>query len=410
MTLGLLLKMALRSLGRNRRRSIITITAISLGLALLIVASGIGDGSHAQLVDTGVGQMAGHVVVQAPGYQKNPEPTKALARVDDIHAELMEVLPEARLVSRVFLNGLLTSPSSSAGVALSAVRPDAERLVNDFHSKVVEGEYLSDDLQQIVLGATLADNLDVGLGDKVVLMTQHNGDIESRLFRVCGLFRIGIDEMDAFYAQVHIEAAQELLGLGDGVSQLSLHLPDVRRTQRATHRARKALAGFDVEVLSWMKALPELYEFVLLDEAGMYVFILFIAFIVAMGILNTVLMSVLERIREFGVVLSLGLSPRSLAMLVMTEGFLLGLVAVMLGVVLGVLGNWPMQTHGLDMTSMGESIEAAGVPMEMFIKARLSPIKVSIFAVVSLALTILCSLYPAWKAARLQPIEAMRQH
>ncbi len=408
----MLFKIALRNLWRNKRRSLITISAIAFGLAMLVFSSGFGDGAHGQMIEAGVRAMAGHVVVQGEGWQKKREMDIVVPDSPQIVQQLSEALPDAGIVQRVYMQGLLTSPSGSAGVAVSAVEPALEAEVGDLDEKLVEGEYLGDDPTGIVLGKALAKTLDVGLGGKVVLMVQRQGDIESQLFRVVGIFEVGIDEIDAFTAQVPLPAAQQMLGLGDDVTQISVHMPSHRHTRPALETVETTLAGVaGIDVLPWKRAMPDLYEYLVLDEAGMYVMLVVVALIVAMGILNTVLMSVLERLREFGVMLSLGATPRRLASLVMTEAFLMGTLSVVLGVSLGITLNALLAINGLDLTELAGdtgSMEAAGVAMDMHIFPDLSAWKTAIFAAIAFTMTLLAAIYPAWKAATLRPIECLQ--
>lgn len=407
----LILKMALRNLRRNLRRSSITAVAIAFGLALLVFSSGFADGAHGQMIDAGVQAMAGHVVVQGKGWQTKREVEILVPNSLAVARRVQELLPDATVVSRVYLQGLLTSPTAAVGVALSGVAPEVELQVNDIGDKIVEGEYIEAGGNGIVLGATLAETLDVGLGDKVVLMAQKGPDIHNQLFRVRGLFRMGIDEIDGFYAQIPLATAQEMLELGEDVTQITAHLDSHRQSRGATRVVREDLASAaDIEVLSWSEALPELHEWVLYDEAGLYVMVLIIFIIVAMGITNTVLMSVLERMREFGVMLSLGATPGRLAKLVLAEATILGVVSVAIGVALGVAANAALAVNGVDFSQMMdmETMEAAGVAMDMHMFPDLSPVKVTVFAVLSLVMTLFAAIYPAIKAATLKPIQCLQ--
>jgi ABC-type lipoprotein release transport system permease subunit len=405
-------KLAWRNLGRNLRRTLITASAISLSLALLIFSSALGDGFHGEMIRAGVSQMAGHVVVQAAGYQQKPESDKVVPGAKALEAKLGQWVPRATVVPRIFLEGLLTSPANSVGVQVEGVVAPLEAKVNDFHEKIEKGENLAEgDDRGILIGQTLAETLQVGLGDKVVLMAQRKGDIESRLFRVRGVFHTGSGELDGFYAQIPLAAAQQLLGVGDGVNQLSLHLKDESRTGQVTAEVQRALQGQPVEVLTWQQALPELHQFVVLDDGSLYVIIVIIALIVVLGILNTVLMSVLERSHEFGVLLAIGMSGKRLAAMVLTESFLIGLLAALAGAGLGALLAWPLDVYGLDWSKvMGSGTEIGGVTVKNVIKGDLSWVKLVFFSSLACALTVVSSLYPMLKAARLQPVEAMHQH
>jgi ABC-type lipoprotein release transport system permease subunit len=404
------LSLAWRNLGRNRRRTIVTGLAIAMGLGMFIMIVSLEDGAYRGMIRTGVSQIAGHVVVQAQGYHDDPRVDATVPATLETLALVRRAVPEAPVVPRVFVQGLLSSPASASGVELFGIEPEAEAAVNDLSDQLVEGEWVATD-QDVVIGHLLAENLDVRLGDRVVLMAQHRGEIESWLFRVSGIFRTGMDEMDGFFALAHIEAVQQMLALGDGVHQISVHLPNPHRTDRVTAELSSVLGDRAVEVLPWPVVLREFYELMVFDKAGTMIFLILLAFIVGLGILNTVLMSVLERMREFGVLLSLGLSPGRLAILVLTEAALLGLVGVVLGVGVGLLGVWPMATIGIDFGALiGEGFDAGGLAMGTVIYAYAYPGKVVTFAIAGVLITLLAAIHPAIKAARLQPIEAMHQH
>lgn len=405
-----MLKMALRNLRRNLRRSLITGIAITFGLALLILSSGFGDGAHGAMIEEGASSLAGHVVVQGKGWQEKRENDIVVPNSIQVARRLQEINPDATVVQRVFVQGLLTSPTGSVGVAMSAVQPEQESQINNLHEKIIRGEYLSDQKNGLVLGHTLAKTLGVDIGDKVVLMAQKKGEIESQLFRIQGVFKVGVDEIDGFYGQILLPSAQKLLGLGQEVTQISMHLKSHKQSQTATDQVRAAMSSDGLEILTWNEALPDLYMWIALDDAGLYVMILIIAIIVLLGIVNTVLMSVLERLREFGVMLALGMTPTRLATLVMLEAALLGLFAVAAGLGVGLLANWPLAVYGLNFAEMagGQAMEAGGVAMSMHMYADLSPTKVVLFCLLAYGMTLLAAIYPAVKAATLKPITCLQ--
>ncbi len=408
--MGLLLKLAVRNLLRNTRRTLITSSAIAFGLALLVFSSGFADGAHGQMIEAGIKATAGEVVVQGRGWQQKREVDIVVPDTAAVAAHLRATAPkDAVVVERVFFQGLLTAPHGSSGVALVGVQPGPEAQVNDIDDKLVAGTYLDDAPDGIVLGKTLAKTLGVSVGDKVVLMTQRGGEIESRLFHVKGIFSVGIDEIDGFFAHVPLATAQKLLALDGDVTQLSVHTRSYHDASALTARVKTALAGRDVEVLSWDRALPQLAEWVRYDNAGLYILLIVIAVIVAMGITNTVLMSVLERLPELGVMLALGFTPKKLAALVVYEASLLGVGGVLLGTALGVGANALASIHGLDFSKLagGQAMEAGGVPLDLHIYPDLSPEKVIAFAAIGVVVTVASAAWPAVKAARLKPIECL---
>jgi ABC-type lipoprotein release transport system permease subunit len=405
----MILKLAWRNLGRNRRRTLITGGAIAMGLAMLVFSSGTSEGVTNTMISKGSGSAAGTVVVQAPGWQEERKLGQLVQDSGVTAARLAEALPEAVLTRRVFLRGLITSPSGSAAVSLTAVDPLAEAQVNDLDDRLVEGGYLDEGADGIVLGRTLAETLGVGIGDKVVVLASGSGEMASQLFRVRGIFATGLDDIDALCGQITLVAAQEMLQLGDGANQVAVHMPSTRDTRRATREVERTMGGTGLTVLPWHEALPQLAEYAAFYETEIYVMFAIMFAMVALGIVNTVLMSVLERQREFGVMLALGASPRTLATLVLAEAALLGLVSTALGAAAGVLMNWPASVHGWDLTPYfgGKTVEVAGFALETVIKADLDPAKVVLFSVLAFAVTVAAAVYPALRAARSRPVDAL---
>ena len=403
----MLLKLAARNLIRHRRRTGITVFAIAGGLALMVLSITVGNGVYVEMLDQGITKQAGHVVVQAIGFQDERERHQVVENAPDIEAALLEAAPDGKVLSRTWLRGLLTSTTNAVGAAVAGVQPSAEIDVTDWDEKLVEGEWLADDDERgIVLGAGLAQSLGVELGDKVVLMVQGDDEVDSRLFRVRGVLSTGSADIDGFLAMAHIDATRELLPGIEPAHQVSLHLEEDTSLQ---------LAGVlqvpdGSEVLTWKEALPELVEYIRIDRKSNDVFMIIIGLIVTIGVLNTVLMSVLERVREFGVMLAVGMTPERLFTLVVTEGLLLGLVGMALGVLGGAALSYPLVTSGLDYTGMmgGDNIDVSGVTVSMVIYGVYDWLRVAHYALGAVLLTLSSTLYPAIKASRLQPVDAMR--
>ncbi len=403
-------KLAWRNLWRNKRRSAITGGAIAMGLGMLIVSSGSSEGITSAMIRKGTGSAAGTVVVQGAGWQEQRKVEMLVADSSAASQQLAQLLPDATVTRRIFSRGLLTSPSGSSAAAITAVDPGPEAVVNDLANKMVEGVYLDASPDGIILGSALAEALDVGLGDKVVLMAKGRGEMASQLFRVSGLFTTGLDDIDGFCGQITLGAAQEMLGLGDGANQVAAHLPNPRRSRSATAQVRDAFPGGGVEVLAWEEALPQLAEYAAFYRAQIYIMFAVMFAMVALGIVNTVLMSVMERMREFGVMLSLGAAPGMLARLVLAESALLGAVSIVAGTAYGLLINWPLQVYGWDISDFfgGKTVEIAGFALETYVQSDLDPAKVVMFAALAFAVTVAAAAYPAYKAATLLPVECLQ--
>ena len=305
---------------------------------------------------------------------------------------------------------------------MAAEQGDGSPLVSRVEDEGFEGRWIEPgELGGIILGAELAKTLGVGLGKKVVLMGQgwskdadssgeRVSEVQSRLFRVRGLLRTGSAQFDGFTAVVSLEAAQDLLGEPGAASQVSLHLKDPADADGAVADVRRALSGAaGLEVLGWKEALEELYQFTVVDRATNNKFMFFIGLIVALGILNTVLMSVMERMREFGVMLALGMAPGRLRRLILSEGLLLGLFASSLGLAGGAAMTSYLVTAGIDYSEMmGETMDVAGISVSTLIHAGWDTTSMAVYTLVAVLLSVAATIYPAWKAGKLQPVEAMR--
>ncbi|MEZ4238356.1 MAG: ABC transporter permease [Myxococcota bacterium] len=413
MVFARLVRLAYRNLGRNRRRTVLTVAAIAFGLTMVQLMIGIQEGSYAEMTRQAVSAFSGHVVVQEQGYAEREDSDIVVTGTSAVVDRIRQAVPDAIVAPRLMLGGLLTSPHGSAGVALVGLDPVAEAEVQHLDEKVVEGEWLSGDGRSVVLGEELARTLGVELGDKVVYMGQHNGatEVSSRLFRVAGTFRTGATELDAFGAFVDLAAAQEAFGQPDVSNRVTVHLkdPDTADAVAATLKDRLGDRS-DLAVLTWREAMPELYALIRLDRSTGNVMLVILGLIVAMGVLNTVLMSVLERTREFGVMLSIGLKPTGLAATILLEGVTIGVLGAVIGTGVGLLATWPLVVHGLDYSGFigSDTMETGGVAISAVIHAAFEPTRTATYALGTIFFTALAAVYPASYVARLEPVDAMR--
>lgn len=414
----LLVKIGWRNLWRNPRGTLLTALALGLGLTLLLISLGLLDGSHEQMVGNGVRFGTGHVVIQARGYQDTGAqelllPPQVVSMTEEfLQTETMKHL--VRGVSpRLLTSGLLSSASNAAGVRIMGVLPQEERAVSLIPRRIVEGAYLTNDTQSgVVIGTELARKLGVKIGAKVVLMTQAvqlpgtegtdaaGGAMQSTLPRVSGIFRTGIQAIDAHIIQLPLPAVQALLGVPDRVTQVAILLAWEGDSLLVATGLRKQLAGVPVEVLPWRESMPRLAQLFLLDQAFNYVMNGVVLAMVGLGILNTILMRVLERRAEFGLCAALGLRPGQLAVMILSESLALTAISLALGLVLGLGIHHYFATAGLDLRWFFRSSLPFALVFDPIIYSRLSLSRVVWSVSIVFAMATVISLYPAFKAAR----------
>jgi putative ABC transport system permease protein len=405
----LFFSMAWRNVWRNRRRSLLTIVAISLGLAFNIFMRAIGDGFHEQMVDNSVRAHIGHLQVHRAGYHDDPGLNKTLPAPQEVERAIQS-LPGLRGYSlRVLGDGLASTAENSAGVAIVGIDPARERTVTTVDRGVVKGEYLRAGVERpILIGERLAVNLKADVDDKVVLLVQAaDGSMGANLFRVRGIFRSGSPELDRGVAFVLREDAQALFGLQSRITEAAVLLDSSRAVPVARNLLQSKLAGKNLEVLAWYEVEPFLLQFIELDDAFFYVIVVFFFVVISIGILNTIMMSVFERVREFGVMMALGTKPRQIVKLVVEEAFLLGLVGVAIGSAIGVAASVYFAREGMNLSAWAEGVAAAGMTSTV-VYTKLTAANLILSNLSVLAVVMLVGLYPAMHAARLRPVEAIR--
>lgn len=408
----MLFQLAFRNLRRNFRRTLITSAAVAVGMVVLVLSNTLRSGQYDDMIDSSVSQLAGHVVIQHPDYQEEQETNLMVNNQREVVSALQAALPDATITSRIRLGGILASSSSPTVVSLSAVDPKAEGTVSDMADKLLQGTWVTDDTRSIVIGQNMADLLQVDLGDRLVFTTSIDGEMNSHLYRLTGIFRTGAEEVDAFMGYVSLASVSDVLGMTNTANQIAVHLQsasDTERTLPAVDRIVKETTSQAVAVQPWSEVLPDVIAMIKVDQVSNEMISVSLMFIVAMGILNTMLMNVLERSKEFGVLMAIGFKRASLFKLILIEASLIGIIGGGIGAVLGMAASYPLVANGLDLTSMmGEGMAINGAVTSTVLYGRYDLRWIVGYILLSVVCAVLSALYPAWKVQKLTPVDAMR--
>ncbi len=399
-------RFAWRNIGRNPRRTAIIGSAVAIGVGGTILAVAITYGMIGGMVATTIDNELGHLQVHAPGFSEKPSLDYRLQGAAQIEGPFAEGLPGLEgWAPRVRHEGLVSSPRASLGVRVIGIDPVREIHVTALDESLVEGEYLIGEKRRVVLGARLARRLHVGLGDKVVLSVQDlSGDLTGEAFRVAGLFETASRDLDNSAVYLDLGEAQTLLGMGSSVSELAVRLDDDQSTAAAAAALRSRF-GDSAEVRTWGEMRPLLVAMAsMFDQMG---WILYGAVFIAMafGIANVLLMSLYERIREIGIQMALGMKPPRLIASLMAESFILTLAGVAVGVGLAELGVFAF-ADGLDLSAWADGLTAYGIPPKLVPILRAEDLQTPVL--IAILTAILASLWPALRASRIRPAEAIR--
>ena len=417
-----LVVLAMRNLRRHLRRTVLTASAMIVGGALLVFSFTIGDGGHEQWIDSGVRLGNGHVTVERPEYRVSRRIDDRLAadvrRAAERALAAPEVAPHVVATSaKLSINGLASSSAGARPARIVAVDPVAETGFGMVDDQIVEGRYLEpDDRLAAYVGAELVDSLELRLGSRFVVQAQDTErEIAGQLLRVVGIFRSGVPAVDQMTIHIPLATAGDWLGSQSDVTNVGVVLDGSAATALVRGHLERALADpvtrGEARVMGWREADPALAAAIAIDDFGNYLTNGFLFVIIAFGIVNTVLMSVMHRRREFGVLQALGLTPGQTGAIVLVEGLTLSAVSGLLGVALGLAGTWYFFGDGLDMSGFMENIDDM-----TFSGAVIDPVIVPLFAarrllqIVAFILSIgaVASIYPALRAARVDVTEAMK--
>ncbi len=403
--LKIITMLAWRNLWRNHRRTIVMVSAITIGVWAMIFMTALMRGMVNDMIRDGIRALPGHVQVHHPEFRNDPSINNLIPTPDSV---LYEVFSQANLEgwsSRVRVPAIISSERESRGVTLVGVDPMLERSLDAIGSQVTEGRSLEGvDDTGVIVGRKLADELDTEIGKRVVLMSQDpDNDIADRGYRVVGLFEANLEQQEELFVFAGKATVQKMLGIEDRVTEIAVMAPDYRDLDAITGQVQ-ALAVDDMEVLPWTELDRYLGSMLKMMDGFVLVWMIVVFLALSFGLVNTLVMAVFERVREIGLMLALGMRPLSILGQVMVESALLLILGLALGNVLAYASVVPLR-DGIDISVVAEGMEMFGAASVLYPAQEL---KDTITAnVVVLVLGFFASLSPAWRASRYDPIEAI---
>jgi ABC-type lipoprotein release transport system permease subunit len=382
-----------RNIWRNGKRTWITVVAIALNTAILITSYALMQGMMVDMVDNATRMVVGDAQVHAPGYRLDQSMYKSIA-------EPQKVLDAAKqkgidAAARSYGFGLVSSGSKSAGGIFWGVDPQAEQKSFSLSKHMLKGDYLpAGPGGKIVLGHKLAKSLHVEVGSEIVAVVQAaDGSLGNELFTVCGILKAAGEKVDRGSAIIHRTDFEELFVSGGRVHEIALNAWGKLPPEEVA-AAVSAAAGDD-EVKTWAQLMPLLGEMVKMMDVAIFIFGLVFFLAAGLGVMNTMLMATYERIREFGILKALGST-------------VMAVFSTLIGAAIGVAAGLYFQAYGINLEAMArETITFSGIAFNPLWRATLTPKVVMLPVVVMWIICVVAALYPAGKAARLNPVRAM---
>lgn len=404
-------KLAWRNIWRNPKRTTVILLAVVIGVWNMIFAGALMRGVEVGMIKNGIATLTGNIQIHRKGYRHDPAVENSITDPKAVETALQKILPSgARWTSRVRVSAIAANARHTSGVTLVGIDPPREAGISFIGQAVTQGRYLApDDAYGIVVGKSLLDKFETKIGHKLILMSQAaNRDISSRAFRIVGVFKAEMQSTEKRFAFVTMPAAQQMLQLKNSVSEFSIVLPNRLDNSQLASALQSVLPSNYYEISTWRELLPMLDAYLKLSDGFIYIWFVVIFIAMGFGIVNTTLMAVFERMREFGLLKALGMKPFWIIRGVLTEAFLILLLGIVIGNVLGFLSVLALSENGIDLSALAAGTEFAGMSRILY------PViyaKDAITAnLVVFVLGLLVCLYPAVKAARFTPVEALAQN
>jgi len=404
----LYLRLAWRNVLRHRRRSVIVFLAIGLTLALMMFYDGMIAGFEQAIYGNAIQVLGGNIQIHAPGYQEEASQMPLLpVENDSAVLEAARSNPEVLLASRrINTGGLASNRKGAFAVTIVGIEPELEQQVSLLAKHIIAGRYLTAaDQDQVFIGKGLADAMEIQVGDRFTLTGRATHDqMRNRTMEVAGIYDVGMPDIEKRSVYMSLAEAQDLYGLNGQATEVALSLKQIGREAAVVKALKSDLNGY--ELTSWQTNFPELQTAISTKTGAMDIFSIIIMLVVGIGILNLLMMAVFERTREIGILGAIGLKPRQISTLFLLEGFMMGLVGVALGVMLGLLLNFWMGQVGFDYSAFS-SMTSYTALISGRIYTTLGTERLLERALIVLVISLLASFFPARSAAQHEPATAL---
>lgn len=400
------LKIAFRNIFRQKRRTILTGFTLVGGFVLSSVSIGWSDGSYSDIINKFTSNQLGHIQIHYKDYRENPSIYKTIDNYERIGEKIEKIKSVKKWTPRLFCAGLVSVQDKSAGAQIIGVDPVLEENATNFSSKIVNGRSLKEKpSHEVVIGSVLLNILEAEIGDSVVVLSQaYDGSIANDEYVIVGSVESNNDMRDRMAFYLHIGDAQELLVLKNRVHEIAVIAGSLDDVNGVVNEIKEKLDNKYLEIVPWQIFAKSFYRAMQADKQGMWIMLFVIILIVSVGVLNSILMSVLERRKEYGVLRALGTTPIEVFSLIIYEVIILTIFSVILGTCIGITANHFLSIYGI---TLSESMTFGGVEFQTLkstvnLRSILLPMVAVVFA------ASIVSIFPALHAARTEPAKSMR--
>lgn len=403
----MILSVSWRNVWRNKTRSMVMITAISVGVFAGVFTIAIMLGWVNQRIEAVINTEISHIQIHHPDYLETNEVHDYIPDIVSMQQQIEQRAGVKAVSSRVIATCMVASAETGSGVQLVGIDPENERLVTNIHEKIIDGEYFDGvKSNPIVIGEKLANKLKVKVRSKIVItVTEMDGTLTGAAFRVAGIYKTSNTAYDEMKAFVKADDLRNLLKLDEKAGhQIAIVVNSNGTEKNESDELKKALP--DYKILTWTQILPEME---LMNEnmnLMMYIFVVIILLALGFGIVNTMLMVILERIKELGMLMAVGMNKIRVFLMIVLETIFLSLTGGVIGIVIALTLTAALQKTGIDLSLWAEGLNSLGYDAIIYPQISLNEVIVVTFLVIITG--VFSAIVPARKAIRLNPSEAIR--
>ncbi len=388
------------------------LTAIIIGIWSMIIFGALMRGMEGEMVRNGIKSFTGSIQIHEKNYRNDPVVENSMTDIKLLTKTIEENLPEgANWTSRLRVSAVISNARHSYGVTLMGVEPENEALVSFIGNAITDGRYLnSDDNNKIIVGKALLEKFQTKPGRKMILMAQNiEKEISSKAFKIAGVFSAEMESVEKQFVFVTKKTLAKMLKTGDAISEISILLPGTgvndEPERKLAEKLKRSLPKSIYKIETWKELLPMLKAYLNMTDGFLYIWYVVVFVAMGFGIVNTTLMAVFERMREFGLMKAFGMKPVQIVKSVLTESFLLLLIGITAGIIFGFVSVALLAEKGIDLSALAAGAEMWGMPRVLYPEIWLKDVVIASCIVLFLGLIV--SIYPAVKAARFTPVEAM---
>ena len=403
----MLFSISWRNVWRNKLRSGVIITAIALGICAGVFSSAFYKGMADQRIDKVINTELSHIQIHQFDFRQANDINKFIPNAKDIARDISSMDEVLGASYRIIIFSMISSAETAAGVKIAGIDPEVEKTVSNLHSKLIEGNYFEEKRRNpLLIARKLAEKLKIKLGSKAVITVQDiDNNITAGAFRVVGIFDTQNNAFDESNIFVRHEDLSRLMNLpnssGHEIAVLAENNESVNNLQQLLKNNNK-----DLEILSWIELSPEMSYLNEVMDLFMYIIIIIILFALLFGIIKTMMRVVLERVKELGMLMAIGMNKLKVFKMIVIETIMLSLTGGVFGIILGVLVSKYFETHKIDLSMWGDTYSDLGY--DSFVYTSLHPSLLINVTIMVILTGILASLYPAYKALQNDPADALR--